>query len=148
MTKQAKTAVTHKEFWLCCLKVLSQSCSTHGVVVRGSVLGWHEEPVFATGKAMATGVTHSQRQDLSICTWRVRLSQQEPNPHHSVRIPGAAPGLGQRGEVYSHGASDVDGVFSLQHAGLWLLHCGSELSFRQVLSWSQLTPGWRWLVGR
>lgn len=94
------------------------------------------------------GVTHGQGQDLGICTWRVRLSQQEPKPHHSVRIPGETPGLRRCGEEYSHRVRGVDGVFSLQHAGLWLLHCGSELSFNQVLSWSQLTPSWRWLVGR
>lgn len=112
-------------------------------VAHGSVLGWHEEPALAMGKAKATGVTHGQNQDFGICMWRVRLSQQEPNPCHSVRIPGETPGLGQSGEVYGHRASDAGGVFSLHHEGLWLLHCGSELSFRQVMSWLQLTPGWR-----
>jgi len=88
----------------------------------GIVLGWHEEPALAMGKTKSTGVIHGQSQDLGICMWRVRLSQQDPHPRHGVRTPGETPRLGQCGEVYSQWASDVDQVFSLQHMRLWPLH--------------------------
>lgn len=100
----------------------------------------------ARGKAKARGVTRGQSQDLGTCMWRVGLSQQEPNP---VTVGGSLEDAwGWGGVVWcGEGWREVQMGFSFPSMwGLWLLHWGSELSFRlfRASSSSFLARGGWW----
>lgn len=124
------------------LKDLAESCSMLGGAC-GSILGWHEKPALAVGKVKAMGVTHSQSHNLGICMWRVRLSQQESNPSTVWGSLEKHYGWGSVRRYTVTGLEMQEGFSPLLFEFVAVL-CSSELSFRHVLSWPKLAPGWRW----
>lgn len=124
------------------LKVLAGSCSVLGVAsvstrslpCKGQSQGTEGDPWPEPG----LGHLHVESRVVTVRT----------KPHHSGRIPGESLGLGWGGVVWcGEGWREVQMGFSFPSMwGLWLLHWGSELSFRlfRASSSSFLARGGWW----